>query len=138
MPFPAAGCCIAALVAMPTPPEPLSALSDCRQCRGSFGRCLGVSDFARWAAAASSRVPVPAPIRRSPHAGLSEFKVSRVSRAACARHAQRLGLGPHLVLQPNFRRLDGQTGPEDSMLAEAFEAVLGAMYEVWLRRSLWC
>jgi dsRNA-specific ribonuclease len=53
-----------------------------------------------------------------------------VSRRRCAEYAQRLGLGPCIRAAIGFRRSDGRPGPEDSMLAEAFEAVLGAVYQV--------
>lgn len=38
-------------------------------------------------------------------------------------------------VQAGFRQTDGTPGPEDSMLAEMFEAVLGAIYEVGSRAS---
>ncbi len=38
-------------------------------------------------------------------------------------------------VQAGFRQEDGTPGPEDSMLAEMFEAVLGAIYEVGSKAS---
>ena len=61
---------------------------------------------------------------------LVRYKVARVTRVACAAHARRLGLGGLLVTQMGFRTNDGSTKPQDSMLAEAFEAVMGALYLV--------
>lgn len=58
------------------------------------------------------------------------YKVGRVSRRMCAGYAKQLGLGPCIRMVPGFRRHDGAPGPEDSMLAESFEAILGAMYKV--------
>lgn len=60
---------------------------------------------------------------------LTAYKIDRVSRVACAHYAKQLGLGPCVRIPSNFRRSDGAEGPEDSMAAEAFEAVLGAMYQ---------
>ena len=69
-------------------------------------------------------------------AELTTYKTVRVSRRQCTRYAQRLGLGPCIRTAFGFRRSDGRPGPEDSMLAEAFEAVLGAMYQVQSRSGV--
>lgn len=63
-------------------------------------------------------------------AELNTYKAMRVSRRRCVGYAARLGLEPCIQTAIGFRRSDGGPGPEDSMLAEAFEAVLGAMFQV--------
>ena len=67
---------------------------------------------------------------------MNTYKATRVSRRRCAGYARRLGLGPCIQTAIGFRRSDGAPGPEDSMLAEAFEAVLGAMFQVWRRLKI--
>ncbi len=67
--------------------------------------------------------------RRFPHLGegeLTQLRSSLVSRGPLAAAASRVGLGDHLLLSANEERQGGRQS--ESILADAFEAVLGALY----------
>lgn len=57
---------------------------------------------------------------------LTRLRARLVSGRSLARAAERLGLGPLLLLSPNMDRTGGRTNA--SILADAFEAVLAALY----------
>lgn len=59
---------------------------------------------------------------------LSKHKVDRVSRLACARHARKLGLDQAVVMGSCHVNIDGSRTAPDSALAEAFEAIVGAIF----------
>lgn len=61
-----------------------------------------------------------------PEGDLSQLKGWLVSRPVLARHARRLGLGELLRLGVGEERSGGRD--KDSLLADAFEAVLGAIF----------
>lgn len=57
---------------------------------------------------------------------LTRLRAKIVSGKALARYARRLDLGPHLFLSENAERTQGRENP--SILADAFEALVGALY----------
>lgn len=61
-----------------------------------------------------------------PEGHLSKRKAVLVSRAALARHARRLGLGEELKLGVGEEKSGGRR--KNSLLADAFEALLGAVF----------
>ena len=61
-----------------------------------------------------------------PEGGLSELKAYLVSRPVLAEHATAIGLGEALQLGVGEERSGGRDKP--SLLADAFEAVIGAVY----------
>lgn len=58
------------------------------------------------------------------------YKVERVTRAACASNAKKLGLDDALVMGVCFVNLDGSRSPTTNAVAEAFEALIGAIFIV--------
>jgi ribonuclease-3 len=57
---------------------------------------------------------------------LTQMKSLAVSRAVLARRARTIDLGRHILLSPEERAAGGDD--QDSILSDAFEAVIGAMY----------
>ena len=57
---------------------------------------------------------------------LTRMKSLAVSRALLARRARAIDLGSHILLSPEERAAGG--GDQDSILSDAFEAVIGALY----------
>ena len=57
---------------------------------------------------------------------LTRMKSLAVSRALLARRARAIDLGSHIFLSPEERGAGG--GEQDSILSDAFEAVIGALY----------
>lgn len=57
---------------------------------------------------------------------LTQMKSVAVSRAVLARRARSIDLGRHLLLSPEERDAGGDD--QDSILSDAFEAVIGAIY----------
>jgi len=57
---------------------------------------------------------------------LTRLRARLVSERPLATYARRLGLGPHLLMSENAAEGDGRDNP--SILADAFEAVVGAIY----------
>jgi ribonuclease-3 len=57
---------------------------------------------------------------------LTQMKSVAVSRAVLARRARTIDLGSHLLLSPEERDAGGDD--QDSILSDAFEAVIGAIY----------
>ncbi|HEX3528875.1 MAG TPA: ribonuclease III [Thermoanaerobaculia bacterium] len=61
-----------------------------------------------------------------PEGELSKLKAQLVSRTSLAQHAERLDLGPSLLIGVGEERSGGRTKP--SLLADSMEAVFGAIY----------
>jgi ribonuclease-3 len=61
-----------------------------------------------------------------PEGELSKLKAQLVSRTSLARHAERLDLGPSLLIGVGEERSGGRT--KASLLADSMEAVFGAIY----------
>ncbi len=57
---------------------------------------------------------------------LTRLRARLVNGPILASYAEALGLGPLLLLSPNMAQADGRSNP--TILADAFEAVLGALY----------
>jgi ribonuclease-3 len=57
---------------------------------------------------------------------LTRTRAKLVNGAVLARYADALGLGPLLLLSPNMAQGEGRQNP--TILADAFEAILGALY----------
>ncbi len=57
---------------------------------------------------------------------LTRLRAKIVSGSALARYAERLGLGPHLLMSENAEKSQGRSNP--NILSDAYEALLGALY----------
>lgn len=57
---------------------------------------------------------------------LTRIRAKLVSGAALAQYAQRMELGPHILMSDNAAETEGRNNP--NILADAFEALAGALY----------